>query len=259
MSEAKPHRKAFNPLFRRPQTVQSSNMEWRPYPYPTDKSPMEGTTAQHEEEWLHAAYTDPIFTHPIGYRDITEAIKLELLQKTFWPSLVSWVEARQEVLPSGEILGGWSRADMYGMMDWYRLCFNMTSRYEDAVAAHEDGIWRTVILTSPWWDWPEFAYLYVKTIRDDKGVPQRDANGRVMREMRDPYDDKLEDEFMDIWERVANTRPLRKHANGQVFLPCDRPSVSRTASTGAAMAAKANGNGLGSTGPSRTATPQAAR
>ncbi|KAK2595624.1 hypothetical protein QQS21_006671 [Conoideocrella luteorostrata] len=251
---------------------------WRPYPYPLQKSPMEGTTAQHEEEWLHAASTDPTFVHPLGHKSITEALKLELLQRTFWPSLAQWVEARQEVLqPGGEILGGWSRADMYGMMDWYRLCFNMTSRYEDAVAAHRDGIWRTVILTSPWWDWPEFAYLYVKTVRDAHGAPQRDANGRVQRETRDPYDDKLEDEFMDLWEKVANTRPLRKHANGKVMLPVDRKqlqstvsapapvsvptpvpgSVSATTNTGSAIASRMAGHVPNV--PSRTATPQAAR
>ncbi|GAO15856.1 uncharacterized protein UV8b_07740 [Ustilaginoidea virens] len=215
---------------------------------------MEGTTAQHEQEWLHAAHTDPVFVHPIGYKHITEVVKLELLQRTFWTSLTRWVEARRKVLPSGEILGGWSRADMYGMMDWYRLCFNMTSRYEDAVAAHKDGIWRTVILTSPWWDWPEFAYLYVKTVRDANGVPQRDAAGRIRRETRDPYDDRLEDDFMDLWERVANTRPLGKHPDGTVVLPVDRKP---SAASGAGPAAMAKASAASRV--ARATTPQAAR
>ncbi|QPG95438.1 hypothetical protein C2857_000665 [Epichloe festucae Fl1] len=253
------------------------DIPWHPYPYPTDKSPLEGTTAQHEQEWLHAALTDPIFAHPIGHKDITEATKLALLQRTFWTPLTAWVEARREILPGGEILGGWSRADMYGMMDWYRLCFNMTSRYEDAVAAHKDGIWRTVILTSPWWDWPEFAHLYVKTVRDADGVPLRDANGRIRRETRDPCDDRLEDDFMDLWEGVANTRPLRKHLCGRVMLPVDSTNTTTSAdpssssppspprptstarTTAVAIAAKITGNRSGVGVSGRTATRQAAK
>lgn len=237
--------------------------KWSPYPYPTTKSPLEGITAQHEEEWLHAAHTDPTFVHPIGYKNITELLKLELLQRTFWPALASWVESRQEVIPNGQVLGGWSRADMYGMMDWYRLCFDMTSRYEDAVAAHKDGIWRTVILTSPWWDWPDFTHLFFKTVRDAKGLPVKDATtGRIKRDMRDPYDDTLEDEFMDVWERVANAKPLRKHTNGQLVLPWNKDSFGmQNRNTASVMADKASGNGVGRTSSpvSRTVSPQAAR
>ncbi|KZZ90873.1 hypothetical protein AAL_07099 [Moelleriella libera RCEF 2490] len=231
-------------------------LQWRRHPYPTEKSPMEGTTAQHEDEWLHAAFTDPIFIHPIGYRDVTEVIKLELLQEIFWTALGDWVEARQEILPSGEVLGGWSRADMYGMMDWYRLCFSMTSRYEDAVAAHADGIWRTVILTSPWWNWPEFTHLFSETVLDAQGVPLLNADGRMRREMRDPYDDKLEDEFMDLWERVANSRPLQKRPNGQVMLPLYRKGPDGEESADAADES-AGVSENGSTSTSRSVTPEA--
>ncbi|KAM3560849.1 hypothetical protein MY1884_002718, partial [Beauveria asiatica] len=46
----------------------------------------------------------------------------------------------QQVLPGGTLVGGWWRADMMGMLDWYRDCLRMTPRWDDAVVAHADGV-----------------------------------------------------------------------------------------------------------------------
>lgn len=188
-------------------------------PYPAHKSPMDGDTAHRDLDWAYAAQTDRIFSFGVNERGVTRDQKLHLLQTEFWPALARWVESRQEVLPGGTLVGGWWRADMMGMLDWYRDCLHMTPRWDDAVVAHADGIWRDVLLTSPWFHWAEFFPLLKAPVLDARGRPIVDGKGRVLYEDRDPCADGMEDAFMDLWEAVANARPLRKTKAGHFILP----------------------------------------
>lgn len=179
-------------------------------PYPTHKSPLEGDTAHRDLDWALASQTDPSFVHPIGHAGITKLSKLALLQNHFWPALAHWVvDQRSEVLPGGTLVGGWWRADIVGMMDWYRDCFGMTARWEDANVAHADGVWRDVLATSPWRDWPEFFPLIKEPVRDKHGNVIVDDQGRWLYRDKDPRTDGMEDAFVDLWEAVANSRPLK--------------------------------------------------
>ncbi len=198
-------------------------------PYPTHKSPMDGDTAHRDLDWACAANTDRVFVLDVGSgdRDVSKKQKLDLLQTHFWPALARWVESRQEVLPGGTLVGGWWRADMLGMMDWYRDCFHMTARWEDAIVAHADGVWRDVLLTSPWFNWPEFFTLLKEPVLDRAGKPVTNANGWVLYRDKDPRSDGMEDAFLDLWEAVANSRPLRKAKSGHFLLP---NTVSRSPS-----------------------------
>ncbi|KAM3448229.1 hypothetical protein MY3296_007968 [Beauveria thailandica] len=188
-------------------------------PYPSHKSPMDGDTAHRDLDWACAAQTDRVFSFDVDERGVTRDQKLHLLQAEFWPALARWVEARQEVLPGGTLVGGWWRADMMGMLDWYRDCLRMTPRWDDAVVAHADGVWRDALLTSPWFHWAEFFPLLKEPVLDERGRPVTDARGRVLYQDRDPRQDGMEDAFMDLWEAVANARPLKKTPNGQFILP----------------------------------------
>ncbi|KAL7968489.1 hypothetical protein HDV63DRAFT_405932 [Trichoderma sp. SZMC 28014] len=182
-------------------------------PYPTHKSPMDCDTAHRESDWVQAASFDRIYVLQVGEFGVTRQQKLDLLQKIFWPALARWVISRQQILPGGTILGGWWRADMQGMMDWYRECLHMTARWEDAIIAHTDGIWRIALETSPWRDWPEFFLLLNEPIVDGNGQPVRDATGRIVYKDRDPTTDGMEDAFLDLWEAIANSRPLMGFSN----------------------------------------------
>jgi hypothetical protein len=181
--------------------------------YPTHKSPMDCDTAHRESDWVQAASFDRIYVLKVGEFGVTRQQKLDLLQKIFWPALARWVISRQQILPGGTILGGWWRADMQGMMDWYRECLHMTARWEDAIIAHTDGIWRIALETSPWRDWPEFFLLLNEPVVDGNGQPVRDSNGRIVYKKRDPTTDGMEDAFLDLWEAIANSRPLVGFSN----------------------------------------------
>ena len=188
-------------------------------PYPSHKSPMDGDTAHRDLDWAYAAQTDRIFSFGVNERGVTRDQKLHLLQTEFWPALARWVESRQEVLPGGTLVGGWWRADMMGMLDWYRDCLHLTARWDDAVVAHADGVWRDVLLTSPWFHWAEFFPLLKEPVLDAHGRPITDDAGRVLYQDRDPHGDGMEDAFMDLWEAVANARPLKKTPAGEFIMP----------------------------------------
>ncbi|OAA73721.1 hypothetical protein ISF_00622 [Cordyceps fumosorosea ARSEF 2679] len=190
-------------------------------PYPTHKSPMDGDTAHRDLDWIAAARTDRVFAlAPSPRGPVPRAAKLRLLQTAFWPALARWVEARQEVLPGGTLVGGWWRADMLGMLDWYRDCLGLVPRWDDAVAAHRDGVWRDALLSSPWFHWPEFFHLLKEPVRDAEGrLVTEEATGGVLYRDRDPRGEGMEDAFMDVWEAVANKRPLKKTARGEFILP----------------------------------------
>ncbi|EHK40192.1 hypothetical protein TRIATDRAFT_302624 [Trichoderma atroviride IMI 206040] len=174
---------------------------------------MDCDTAHRESDWVQAASFDRIYVLQVGEFGVTRQQKLDLLQKIFWPALARWVISRQQILPGGTILGGWWRADMQGMMDWYRECLHMTARWEDAIIAHTDGIWRIALETSPWRDWPEFFLLLNEPVVDGNGQPVRDATGRIVYQDRDPTTDGMEDAFLDLWEAIANSRPLVGFSN----------------------------------------------
>lgn len=195
-------------------------------PYPTHKSPLDGDTAHRDLDWFKASQTDTTFVYPIGRSGITRQSKLSLLQTQFWPALTRWVDFRQEVLPGGTIVGGWWRADMLGMMDWYRDCFQMTARWEDAVVAHSDGVWRAVLETSPWRNWPEFFNLLKEPVLEADGRPKRDASGRVLYRDKDPRVEGMEDAFIDIWEEVANRRPLDVKLRRPNVMPTNQALVA---------------------------------
>lgn len=187
-------------------------------PYPSHKSPLEDDSANRDGDWAIASQTDPSFVHPVGTAGITRSGKLALLQNHFWPALARWVDERSQVLPGGTVVGGWWRADIVGMMDWYRDCFGMTSRWEDAGVAHADGIWRDVLATSPWRDWPEFFGLLKEPVLTRDGKFITDGKGGTMYRDKDPRTAGLEDAFVDLWEAIANTRPLK--------MPSSRPRAA---------------------------------
>ncbi|ATY64757.1 hypothetical protein A9K55_005165 [Cordyceps militaris] len=193
-------------------------------PYPSHKSPLDGDTAHRDLDWAYAAQSDRVFSFGVNERGVTRAHKLVLLQTQFWPALARWVEARQEVLPGGTLVGGWWRADMMGMLDWYRDCLGLTPRWDDAVVAHADGVWRDVLATSPWFHWAEFFPLLKEEVRDASGQVITDGEGRVLYQDRDPRGDGMEDAFVDLWEAVANKRPLKKTRAGLFVLPHMLPS-----------------------------------
>lgn len=187
---------------------------------------MDGDTAHRDLDWARASQTDRVFVYRVGEQGITRQKKLELLQSNFWPALARWVDFRQEVLPGGTVVGGWWRADMLGMIDWYRDCFRMTARWEDAGIAHSDGMWRAVLETSPWRNWPEFFNLLKEPVVDSSGRPTRDAAGRPVYRDKDPRAEGMEDAFMDLWEEVANRRPVVKSKHADLVLSMNKPSIA---------------------------------
>lgn len=117
---------------------------------------------------------------------------------------------------------------MCGMIDWYRDCFQLPAwwwptrteterRLVDKM--HNDGVWLTVLLTSPWWDCSELRNIVDGDLEMRRGRWRRLMVGRrglpVYGTMEHESDAKQQ-EFLDAWVRIANEVPLRR---GDVLLP----------------------------------------
>lgn len=84
-----------------------------------------------------------------------------------------------------------------------------------------DGVWRFALLSSPWWDCPIFDYLLWKPEgRDDRDLGRWDP-GTVL-EKRVSRHVELERDFLNTWDYVATTFPMRRFSNGDAVLPLTR-------------------------------------
>ncbi|KAJ4246243.1 hypothetical protein NW762_013591 [Fusarium torreyae] len=89
--------------------------------------------------------------------------------------------------------------------------------------AHEDGLWRRVLLSSPWFDCPIFEDLLSEPQKTKDGEIMRRKNGEVRMKRRDPHFAGLEAEFFRRWWFEASQLPLRRFENGDAVLPMTAP------------------------------------
>ncbi|UPK89932.1 hypothetical protein LCI18_000867 [Fusarium solani-melongenae] len=87
------------------------------------------------------------------------------------------------------------------------------------IGESNDGLWREVLLGSPWFDSPVFWDLLWKVAVDHNGKPRLDGNGEVIMKPRDPRSGVLEMRFFDRWWLTASRLPLRRFENGDAVLP----------------------------------------
>ncbi|KAF9768102.1 hypothetical protein IL306_014656 [Fusarium sp. DS 682] len=88
---------------------------------------------------------------------------------------------------------------------------------QETQQAHEDGLWRRVLLSSPWFDCPIFEDLLRKPQIVNGKV--RRKNGEVVMKRRDPHFEELEEEFLERWWFKASKLKLRRFDNGDAVLP----------------------------------------
>ena len=88
---------------------------------------------------------------------------------------------------------------------------------EQTQQAHEDGLWRDVLLSSPWFDCPIFDDLLHKP--QIRNGPGGEKHGKVHMVKRNPHFVELEDEFLERWWFKATKLKLRRFDNGDAVLP----------------------------------------
>lgn len=104
------------------------------------------------------------------------------------------------------------------MLTWFRRCFGKPQPEEDPTA-HADGIWRDVLLSSPWFDCPEFMDLLWEVARDRSGNMVLNQQGQGMVVERDPRKAELEEQFLDRWWFRVARLPVRRWPTGDVVMP----------------------------------------
>ncbi|KAG5753434.1 hypothetical protein H9Q70_003938 [Fusarium xylarioides] len=164
------------------------------YPYPNNKSPIIPSTSNLDEDWLVAATSRVRLFKTLSSSPNIREYKAEHIQFFFWTALDRSNRRYKDVdAPNAQL---WEFHDMH---------------------AHEDGLWRDVLLSSPWFDCPIFDDLLHKPqIRNDAGGKK---HGKVRMVKRNPHFVELEDEFLERWRFKAAKLKLRRFDNGDAVLP----------------------------------------
>ncbi|XEU95885.1 hypothetical protein FSHL1_001170 [Fusarium sambucinum] len=84
--------------------------------------------------------------------------------------------------------------------------------------AHQDGIWRLTLLSSPWFDCPIFQDLLMKPI-GSKDLSMTPWEPGTKLTSRDPFHPELFNLFLDRWWSEAFKWRMRRFDNGDVVLP----------------------------------------
>ncbi|KAF7562945.1 hypothetical protein G7046_g1198 [Stylonectria norvegica] len=82
----------------------------------------------------------------------------------------------------------------------------------------KDGLWRVMLLNSPWWDCPDFKDLLKEPKKGADGKPVRGADDEVVMVHRDFRRPSAEREFFDRWWQLSKL-PMRRFKNGNVLIP----------------------------------------
>ncbi|KAF5023180.1 hypothetical protein F66182_4761 [Fusarium sp. NRRL 66182] len=152
-----------------------------------------------DPEWLHASRYFLIFSvFPGAYthRDI-KLRKNQHLQFFFWTALDRANRRFKDVQDPNERL--WEFHDMH------------------------DGLWRSLLLGSPWFDCPIFEDLLFEIRKKANGEVMLDKDGNPQKQKRDPRSEELEEAFFDRWWYKASKLPLRRFPNGDAVLPISAP------------------------------------
>ncbi|EEU37800.1 uncharacterized protein NECHADRAFT_88231 [Fusarium vanettenii 77-13-4] len=191
-----------------------------PHPYPLDKSPI-AVFHSLDEDWIDASQEVLIFTHQVPDSD-DEKMRLlnkksEHFQYYFWTALDRDGRFNQP-FDGSEYL--WEPFDIRTMRIWWRMC------HQDSVPTHidvsNDGLWRDLLMSSPWFDCPLFRDLLWEVVTDDNGQPRTetvDGEDLITLKRRDPRLGELETNFVRRWWLVASQVPLRRFENGDAVLP----------------------------------------
>lgn len=198
------------------QTIGGLSHSVQRLPYPISKSPIVMSTPNLDEDWVDASEEVFIFTHSVLKFDRTGLLqkKLEHFQFYFWTALD---RARRLNKPLDGSLRLWEYHDLQGMLTWWRMCRQVT--IPSGIGESNDGLWRDVLLSSPWFDCPVFYDLLLEVVTDFEGQPWTDTEGKVMVKERNPGSAALEEEFFKRWWLTASRLPLRRFENGDAVLP----------------------------------------
>lgn len=162
-----------------------------------------------------------IFTHQVPESDDE---KMRLLDKKsghfqfyFWTALD---RARRFNKPLDGSVSLWKPFDVRSMLTWWRMCHQ--APIPTRVGVSNDGLWRDLLLSFPWFDCPLFYDLLWEVATDDNGQPRTetvDGEDLATFKRRDPRSGALESEFVGRWWLVASQVPLRRFENGDAVLP----------------------------------------
>ncbi|KAI5460335.1 hypothetical protein BGZ63DRAFT_404809 [Mariannaea sp. PMI_226] len=179
--------------------------------------PLRMDSRERAPHWLYHILTLEVFKNDPYKRVETTVRKLDAM-KYFWIALARSVEPNTRRDVNGVVIsGGWQRYDFLGMMDWYRTIFHMpgwwhepkNEREQELIDRHHcDGVWLTVLLTSPWSHRPEFDDLLGRNkepLRDAFGRLLIKANGLPAYATNEHESDAQCQNFLDRWMEVANT------------------------------------------------------
>ncbi|KAH6989525.1 hypothetical protein BKA56DRAFT_611780 [Ilyonectria sp. MPI-CAGE-AT-0026] len=191
--------------------------------YPVNKSPIIPGSAQLDADWITASRAYDVFNMALpavntpGYME-TWSAKCNHMQANFWAALDRANRASRPPRGDPEARRCWHYHDMRAMVTWFRRCFGKPQPEEDA-AAHADGIWRDVLLSSPWFDCPDFMDLLWEVARDRNGNMVLNHLGQGMVVERDPRKAELEEQFLDRWWFRVARLPVRRWPTGDVVMP----------------------------------------
>ncbi|KAM0427945.1 hypothetical protein ACHAPT_007405 [Fusarium lateritium] len=195
--------------------LQSHSVHYLPYPYPLH-APVISSTPFPDEHWIQTSHHVLIFTHHVPRPDGVGlyAKKLEHFQFYFWTALD---RARRSNKPLDGSVRLWERFDLRGMLTWWRICLQVPipTRFDTG----NDGLWRDLLMSSPWFDCPIFWDLLWEYAKNNTGLPGGNDNAGLVPMPRDPRSSMLEEEFFERWWVLASGLPLRRFENGDAVLP----------------------------------------
>lgn len=193
----------------------SHSVQGLPLPYPQDKPPITMSSSL-DDDWIKASEEVLIFTHQLSKSNRVSICnkKLEHFQFYFWTALD---RARRLNKPLDGSVRLWEYHDLPGMLIWWRKC--LRHRSSTYIGESSDGLWKDVLLSSPWFDCPVFYDLLWEVMLDLEGQPRIDTEGKVMVKERNPKSAALEEQFFERWWLTASRLPLRRFENGDAVLP----------------------------------------
>ncbi|CAM1503584.1 Fc.00g011750.m01.CDS01 [Cosmosporella sp. VM-42] len=189
--------------------------------------PVEVQSQMWDHAWWVACRTDRRYYGHVEFDSEKFREKVNFLQTHHWTALTRCVERETERGPDGRVIsGGYSRNDMIGMINWYRKTWHLATflniPLEFSHALPQDGVWLTVLLTSPWCDHPAFDDVKGENremMKDDNGDFFVDKFGMPIYSTKEYHSPAALEEFLEVWHTVANTEELPKNPNGEVILP----------------------------------------
>lgn len=194
----------------------NERVQYRSHPYPSGTPPINESTHLPDKDWICKSRDVLIFTHQLPIPD-THKIrtrKLAHFQYHFWTALD---RTRRRNKPLDGTVHLWKYHDLQGMLTWWRMCLQVP--VSTRIGESDDGLWKDVLMSSPWFDCPIFRDLLWEVEKDDNGQPKTKDNGEVVMKERDARSAVLEKEFFDRWWLTASKLPLRRFENGDAVLP----------------------------------------